>query len=64
MKTFTIGEIVRQGLLKNHKGEPYKSKITVSRLVKKAKRVSTPFGKGYAVSEEEIARLNRRFTKS
>lgn len=61
MKTFTIGEIVRLGLLKNHKGEPYKNKITVSRLVSKAKKVKTPFGMGYAVSEQEIAKLNERF---
>lgn len=61
MKTFTIGEIHRLGLLKNHKGQPYKNKITISRLLAGAKRVKTPFGSGYAVTQAEIDRINKRF---
>ena len=60
-KTFTLGEIVRLGLVKNHKGEPYKNKITISRLVQSSRRTSTPFGNGYAVTEDEIKKLNSRF---
>ena len=29
MQTFTVGQIIRMGLLKNHKGEPYTQKATI-----------------------------------
>jgi len=61
MKTYTIGEILRLGLLKNHKGEPYKDKASILRLVKDSKKVKTPWGMGYAVTESEIKTLNNRW---
>lgn len=61
MTTYTIGEIVRLGLLKNHKGEPYKHKATVLRLLRSSARKKTPWGVGYAVTEAEIKALNERF---
>ncbi len=62
MKTYTLGEILRLGLLKNHKGEAYKNKVTISRLVAgKAKKVQTPWGSGFAVSQATIDRLNARW---
>ncbi len=60
MKTYTIGEIFRLGLLKNHEGEPYRQKATVSRVVSrmKYKIVETPWGPAKAVSLSEIERQN------
>jgi hypothetical protein len=62
MKHYTIGQIVREGLLLNHKGEPYRHKATVLRIVKglKHKRTLTPYGWGYAVSESDVRRHNSR----
>lgn len=62
MKYYTIGEIYRYGLLKNHKGEPYKSKAAVSvaaRALKK-KITKTVFGTAHLISHEEIVRFNRK----
>lgn len=61
MKTYTLGEVVRLGLLKNHKGEPYKHKATVLKLLKGVKRTKTPFGRGYAIEQADINRLNNRW---
>ncbi len=64
MKTYTLGEIARLGLLKNHQGEPYRHKATLSRIVDRMglKKVQTPFGLGYAVPLEKIEAHNRRYT--
>ena len=61
MKYYTIGEIFRLGLLKNHKGEPYKHKATVSTVVRgmKVVRKKTAFGLGKFVPESEIKRHNK-----
>jgi len=60
---YTIGEIVRLGLLKSHNGKPYKHKATVLALVKKSQRVTTPWGVGYRVTRKEIDALNARWKK-
>ena len=62
MITYTVGEILRRGLLKNHKGEPYRNKGTVLKIVRTLKHTkrATPWGEGYAVSAVEIARHNKR----
>lgn len=60
-KTYSVGEIVRLGLLKNHKGEPYKHKATVLRLVGNSKRKKTPWGNGYSVTQKEIDAINKRW---
>lgn len=63
MKKYTIGEIFRLGLLKNHKGESYKHKATISRIVNQSnyKEVKTPFGYGKVLTDKDIKELNKRF---
>jgi hypothetical protein len=61
MKTYTLGEIARLGLLKNHEGKPYKHKATISNILRGQKRVFTPHGLGYAIPESAITKLNRRW---
>jgi hypothetical protein len=58
---YTIGEIIRRGLLKNHQGKPYKHKATILRLVNKSKRIKTPWGNGYSITQKEIDTLNNRW---
>jgi hypothetical protein len=61
---FTIGEILRRGLLRNHKGEPYKHKATILKLIKEHTKVlkkKTPFGEGYSVSQAQIDSINARW---
>ena len=62
-KEYSIGLIFRLGLLKNHKGEPYKDKATVSRIVSKLKHkeIRSPFGMAKVVSEKEIERWNKHW---
>ena len=61
MRYFTIGEIYRLGLLKNHKGEPYKSKGAVSVAARGGKREQddTAYGPAYKISQAESDRYNR-----
>lgn len=59
--SWTVGEVVRLGLLKNHRGEPYKHKATVLKLLKGVKRKKTPFGRGYAIEQSDIDKLNNRW---
>lgn len=64
MKTYTIGQVARLGLLKNHKGKPYSQKQTVLKVLHAncaLKRIHTPFGMGYAVTQAQIAKLNKRW---
>lgn len=70
MKTYTTGEVFRLGLLKNNKGEPYKDKATVSRVIQGLKHElrDTPHGPAKCVSESEIEKHNKKmaafFTKT
>jgi len=63
MKLYTIGEIFRQGLLKNHKGEPYAHKASVSKALSKCEyEIShTPFGESKCFTEEKINELNKKW---
>jgi len=63
MKTYTIGEITRLGLLKNHKGEPYRHKASVLKIVLALQhsKARTPWGIGYEVSEAEIQKHNAKW---
>lgn len=63
MKTYTIGEIYRLKLLKNHKGEPYKDKATVSKILSKYPHrvIQTAFGPGKIFTQETIDFLNKRW---
>jgi len=62
MKTYTINEIFRLKLLKNHKGEPYNNKGTVSRVVQKLafKKKRTPWGMSKYLTESQIESFNKR----
>jgi hypothetical protein len=62
-KTYTIGEIFRLGLLKNHKGEPYSSKATVSKELRGLPYTigQTPHGLSKRYSEESIKKQNSRW---
>lgn len=62
MRFFTIGEIFRLKLLKNYKGEPYKDKAAVSRVVNKLqyKVKKTAWGQAKCISEEQIKIYNER----
>lgn len=61
MRTYTLGEIVRLGLLKNHKGEPYRHKASVNRLLAGKKKIKMPHGVGYQITQSEIDKLNKRW---
>jgi hypothetical protein len=63
MQTFTINEITRLGLLKNHLGKPYAHRGTVSRIVRglKFKTVLTAFGEAKVVTKAEIDRFNQKW---
>lgn len=63
MRHYTIGEIYRLGLLRNHKGEPYSAKATVSKELRnqKHKVVKTPFGESKTFSQSVIDSLNARW---
>jgi len=64
MKKYTIGEIYRLGLLKNHNGEPYKDKATVSRQLQNQvhSEKNTPFGTAKMYSQKIIDNLNARWS--
>ncbi len=63
MPTYSIGEIFRLGLLKNHKGEPYSAKATVSKELRGQPYTieQTPFGLSKKYSEDTITTLNKRW---
>lgn len=64
-KIYTLGEILRLGLLKNHKGEPYKTKSYLQHVISKIphEKVQTVWGTGYAVSESEIEKFNSHWNQ-
>lgn len=65
MKYYTIGEVYRLKLLLNHKGEPYTTKATVSKVVNSIeyKEVKTAFGPAKVISKNEIDKWNRHWGK-
>jgi len=66
MKMYTLGEIWRRGLLKSKTGKPYTHKATVRNMVlqhMKYNRVTSKWGKSFAVSDAEIKKFNRRHGK-
>jgi hypothetical protein len=60
MKYYTIGEVFRQGLLKNHKGESYKHKASISKIFGKlsTKTKKTPWGEAKLIDDKTIQKLN------
>ncbi|MDP2684981.1 MAG: hypothetical protein Q8P20_08170 [bacterium] len=63
MKLYTTGEIFRQGLLKNHKGDSYSDRVTVSKIVKKMNYhvKQTPFGPANCLTEDQINEHNKKW---
>lgn len=63
MITYTVGQIAREGLLKNHKGEPYKHPQTVLKIVQGwgLKKVPGVFGPEYRVPPFLIREHNKKF---
>lgn len=59
----TIGEIFRQGLLKNADGKPYANKGTISVIVNRSEylKMRTPYGIAKVLSKKQIDELNKRF---
>ncbi len=57
---FTIGQILKKGLLLNRYGVPYKDKANVSRVVNSLpfKRVKTIWGEAKAITKEQIKEYN------
>lgn len=64
MKTYTIGEIFRLGLLKGADGKPYLHKASVTNALARsgAQKVMTKWGMGYAVTMKEINAWNRHWS--
>lgn len=64
-ETYTLGQIIRLGLLKNHMGKPYKHKATILPIILRLPhtKIKTIWGVGYAVSKEEIDKFNTRWGK-
>lgn len=64
MQTYTIGEIYRLKLLKNHKSEPYADKATISKLLSNYPHAitETPFGPSKRFSQDTIDKLNKRWS--
>ena len=63
-KNYSLGQIYRLGLLKNHEGKPYRHKATISRIVRYLPGVTKrdgPFGQEYAIPKAEIARYNQKW---
>ena len=64
-RAYSIGEILRQGLLKALDGEPYKSKISISKLVNSVdfQVVKTKHGLGKGLTMIQIDELNARWNE-
>lgn len=60
-KTYTVGQIASQGLLKNHQGEPYRHAQTVLKIVQGwgLDKVPGPFGPEYRVPQRLIDNHNK-----
>lgn len=63
MQNYTIGEIFRLGLLKNHNGLPYAHKSTVSKIVNRLSpnTKDTAFGEAKTLSSSQINDYNNRW---
>lgn len=61
-----MGEIFKLGLLKNNKGEPYKHKASLLKIILSMPhgKKKTPWGVGYIVSEKEIKKFNKKHINS
>lgn len=60
---YTIGEIFRNKLLKNNKGEPYKDKASVSNVLRAYPHETrqTPNGPAKIYTDKQIELINKRW---
>jgi len=63
-KFYTVGDIFRNGLLKDFKGEPYKNKVSIARIVNTQtyKTIRTPWGLAKCLTKKQIDKINREHT--
>lgn len=63
---YSIGQILRDRSLLNHKGEPYAHKGTISKVLKGYPHLveRTPFGVSKLYSKDVIKSLNKRWKKT
>lgn len=59
-KHYTVGLILKQGLLLNRNGVPCKDKAGIIRILRKLKhtKIQTPWGPGYSVPANELEKYN------
>lgn len=64
MTQYTIGEIYRQQLLKNSKGQPYSQKASVSNALKghPHKVVQTAYGPAKVFTKATIDAINKKWS--
>jgi len=60
-KLYTIGEIYQNKMMVDFKGQPYKHKVSVARLVNREnfKTIRTPWGLAKCLSQKQIDKINR-----
>jgi hypothetical protein len=61
---FTTYQIHKEGLLLNHKGEPYRHRGTLTKVlatIKPAKVVQGPYGLTKYYSQKQLDALNKRY---
>lgn len=61
MKLYTLGEIHRLQLLKNHNGEPYKHKSTIAKIVSRMdyQTKNTAWGVANCLTDQQIEEYNK-----
>lgn len=61
-KLYTIGEIFNQGLLKTWKGEPYKDKAAISKIVNSLPYTvkKTAWGQAKCLTQKQIEAYNKK----
>ncbi len=62
MKLYTLGEIYRLKLLKNHEGKPYSSKGALSHVFQMLpyKTKKTPWGDAKCLTQAQIDAFNKK----
>lgn len=60
---FTTGYVFRNGMLKNHLGQPYSQRANVARIAKtlKHKVKATAYGNAIYISQAEIDKWNNHW---
>ena len=63
MKYYTIGELFKLKLLKNHLGNPYTSKAAVSKIINSTeyRELKTAWGMAKVITDEQLKEINNRW---